>query len=53
MPPGAARTEIPGTGLGLVGLRERTELAGGRFSAAADLARRTFALRASLPWSAA
>lgn len=46
----APEQAIPGTGLGLVGLRERTELAGGTFSAAADTAGRRFMLTASLPW---
>lgn len=44
---------IPGTGLGLIGLRERTELAGGGFLATADAVARQFVLRATLPWSAA
>jgi signal transduction histidine kinase len=50
---GAPASEIPGTGVGLVGLRERTELAGGGLHAAIDPARRQFLLRATLPWSAA
>ncbi len=49
---GAAEPTIPGTGLGLVGLRERTELAGGSFSAGADPAARRFMLSATLPWPA-
>lgn len=49
---GPAEPAIPGTGLGLVGLRERTELAGGTFAAAADSASRRFILHAALPWSA-
>jgi signal transduction histidine kinase len=46
----AAPSSIPGTGLGLVGLRERTELAGGTFAAAADPAARRFMLSVTLPW---
>ncbi|MBO9534103.1 MAG: sensor histidine kinase [Solirubrobacteraceae bacterium] len=55
LPVGGASTAsgIPGTGLGLIGLRERTELAGGGFLATADSAARQFVLRATLPWSAA
>lgn len=49
---GSAEPAIPGTGLGLVGLRERTELAGGTFSAGADPAARRFMLSATLPWPA-
>lgn len=49
---GAPEPAIPGTGLGLVGLRERTELAGGTFSAGADPAARRFMLSATLPWPA-
>lgn len=49
---GVAEPAIPGTGLGLVGLRERTQLAGGTFSAGADPAARRFMLLATLPWPA-
>ncbi len=44
---------IPGTGLGLVGLRERTELVGGVFAAGVDPDLRRFVVEARLPWSAA
>jgi signal transduction histidine kinase len=50
---GARVAAIPGTGFGLVGLRERMELAGGEFSAAPDHAAGQFLLRATLPWPAA
>ncbi|MDO9407935.1 sensor histidine kinase [Patulibacter sp.] len=43
---------IPGTGTGLVGLRERVELADGRLEAA-PTADGGFLLRARLPWSVA
>lgn len=46
------RAEIPGTGLGLVGLRERTELVGGAFAAGVDEDLRRFVLEARLPWPA-
>jgi signal transduction histidine kinase len=44
------RLAIPGTGLGLVGLRERIALAGGRVEHGID--RGTFRLQAWLPWPA-
>ncbi|MCF6376847.1 histidine kinase [Nocardioides KLBMP 9356] len=44
------RAGAPGAGLGLVGLRERTELRGGRLDHRADGAR--FVLEAWLPWTA-
>ncbi len=44
---------IPGTGLGLVGLRERTELVGGVFAAGIDPDLRRFVVEARLPWSTA
>ena len=53
LPVGGLVSAIPGTGLGLVGLRERTELAGGRFDAAVDETTAQFVLHAELPWSAA
>ena len=40
----------PGSGLGLVGMRERVELAGGRLAVREDA--RTFALEGWLPWPA-
>jgi signal transduction histidine kinase len=40
----------PGSGLGLVGLRERAELRGGRLDQRTD--GRTFVLEAWLPWTA-
>ncbi len=44
------RTGAPGSGLGLVGLRERTELRGGRLDQRTEGA--TFVLEAWLPWTA-
>jgi signal transduction histidine kinase len=44
--------QIPGTGLGLVGLRERTELVGGAFAAGVDEDLRRFVIEARLPWAA-
>ena len=44
------RTGAPGAGLGLVGLRERTELRGGRLVQRTEGA--TFVLEAWLPWTA-
>jgi signal transduction histidine kinase len=49
-PLGAAQTGAPGSGLGLVGLRERTELRGGRLVQRTEDS--TFVLDAWLPWSA-
>lgn len=46
---GFAPTATPGAGLGLVGLAERAELAGGTLTH--GVAGRSFVLRASLPWS--
>ena len=46
-------SEIPGTGLGLVGLSERTELVGGVFAAGIDSDLRRYVVEARLPWSAA
>ena len=47
---GAARTRTPGSGLGLLGLTERAELAGGRL----ETAPRTgdFVLHGWIPWAA-
>jgi signal transduction histidine kinase len=47
----AAAAPVPGSGTGLVGVRERVQLAGGRFGARAGLGR--FRLWAVLPWTAA
>lgn len=44
----AARTELPGAGMGLVGLRERVTLAGGRLNHGRD--GHGFRLEAWLPW---
>ena len=44
------RTGAPGAGLGLVGLRERTELRGGWLDQRTEGA--TFVLEAWLPWTA-
>ncbi|HEV2797028.1 MAG TPA: histidine kinase [Nocardioides sp.] len=49
-PLGEGGTSAPGAGLGLVGLRERTELRGGRLDQRTDGA--TFVLEAWLPWTA-
>lgn len=49
----ADHAAIPGTGLGLVGLRERTELVGGAFAAGVDPELLRFVVEARLPWSAA
>jgi signal transduction histidine kinase len=49
-PLGFAATKTPGAGLGLVGLRERTELRGGRLDQWRD--RDTFVLHAWIPWAA-
>lgn len=48
--PGEHVAGAPGAGLGLVGLRERTELRGGRLDQRTDGA--TFVLEAWLPWTA-
>lgn len=53
LPVGGPVSGIPGTGLGLIGLHERTDLAGGEFHAALDPVGQRFVLRAVLPWSAA
>ena len=47
-PLGDRGTAAPGAGLGLVGLRERTELRGGRLHQRTDGT--TFVLEAWLPW---
>ena len=47
---GAAPTAVPGSGTGLVGLRERVQLAGGRLDAKAGRGR--FRIWAVLPWPA-
>jgi signal transduction histidine kinase len=47
-PLGFPTSSTPGAGLGLIGLRERTELRGGRLQHGRD--RGTFVLRAWLPW---
>ena len=49
-PLGDAAAGAPGAGLGLVGLRERTELRGGRLDQRTEDS--TFVLEAWLPWSA-
>ncbi|WP_231263153.1 sensor histidine kinase [Nocardioides alpinus] len=49
-PLGAARAGAPGAGLGLIGLRERTELRGGRLDQRTEDS--TFVLDAWLPWTA-
>ena len=49
-PVGHAAAGAPGAGLGLVGLRERTELRGGRLDQRTEDS--TFVLEAWLPWSA-
>ena len=49
-PIGDSASATPGAGLGLVGLRERTELRGGRLDQRTEGA--TFVLEAWLPWSA-
>ncbi len=49
--PGAAGGPLPGAGAGLIGLRERVELAGGRLSHGPDAAG-DFVLEATLPLSA-
>ena len=49
-PVGDAGAGAPGAGLGLVGLRERTELRGGRLDQRTEDS--TFVLEAWLPWSA-
>jgi signal transduction histidine kinase len=49
-PLGFAATATPGSGLGLVGLRERTELRGGRLDQWRD--RGAFVLHAWIPWAA-
>jgi signal transduction histidine kinase len=50
-PAGAGSAKIPGTGTGLVGLRERVRLAGGRLEHGVTPAGQ-FHLFASIPWSA-
>lgn len=49
----SVQAAIPGTGLGLVGLRERVELVGGGFAAGVDPELVRFVVEARLPWSAA
>ncbi|WP_297627487.1 histidine kinase [Nocardioides sp.] len=49
-PVGDDRAGAPGAGLGLIGLRERTELRGGRLDQRTEDS--TFVLEAWLPWSA-
>jgi signal transduction histidine kinase len=49
-PIGGRTSATPGAGLGLVGLRERAELRGGRLHQRTDGSR--FVLEAWLPWSA-
>ncbi len=49
-PLGDSASAAPGAGLGLVGLRERTELRGGRLDQRTEGA--TFVLEAWLPWTA-
>ena len=49
-PIGDRASATPGAGLGLVGLRERTELRGGRLDQRTEGA--TFVLEAWLPWTA-
>ena len=49
-PLGDVRAGAPGSGLGLVGLRERTELRGGRLDQRTEDS--TFVLEAWLPWTA-
>jgi signal transduction histidine kinase len=46
---GPAVARAPGTGLGLVGLQERVELAGGTFVAGIDPRRAQFVVAAELP----
>ena len=48
-PVGFGRTETPGAGLGLVGLSERTELAGGRLAHRRE--GESFVLHGWLPWA--
>jgi signal transduction histidine kinase len=49
-PVGRARRPVsPGSGLGLVGLRERAELTGGTLTV--DESDRSFTLRSWLPWT--
>jgi hypothetical protein len=48
---GVAAAPPPGSGTGLIGLRERVALAGGTLDSGADEAG-DFLLRATLPWSA-
>ena len=49
-PVGRAPSGAPGAGLGLIGLRERTELRGGRLAQRTEDS--TFVLEAWLPWTA-
>jgi signal transduction histidine kinase len=49
-PIGFGPSGMPGSGLGLVGLRERAELSGGRLEARMDVS--TFELRGWIPWDA-
>lgn len=50
VPPDASRTPVPGGGLGLIGLSERAELAGGRLTYGRGEG--GYHLRAWLPWAA-
>jgi len=50
LPPAPTRTELPGAGMGLVGLRERVTLAGGRLEHGHGQNGRSFRLEAWLPW---
>ncbi|MBM6401332.1 sensor histidine kinase [Phycicoccus sonneratiae] len=48
--PVSARSAVPGSGLGLLGLEERVDLLGGRLTHGTERGR--FVLRASIPWTA-
>lgn len=50
LPVGAPVAALPGSGLGLVGLRERVDLAGGRLTHRVTADRR-YALEARIPWT--
>jgi signal transduction histidine kinase len=49
VPARTATTDVPGAGLGLIGLAERVQLAGGELDCGPESDRR-FVLRARLPW---
>jgi signal transduction histidine kinase len=52
LPPNGSRSMLPGAGVGLVGLAERVEVAGGWLEHGPDVEHGIFAVCARLPWPA-